>query len=242
MPASRTARAILRPPFGHIARGVRVSMLSRLYPSFESVASELCSEVRMPPAAELGQLSFDELTHMRQVLQRLTALRVDNPHDVEDIVQETLLTMTVRCSGIDLEKSVLIWGMGVLRRKVGNYYRRAQRRSGLDFELFDPDTANTPWIGPSPESTLRHAELQALLRALLTRFPVGEKAVMELLLAGLPTSEIVERLHPERYQNVVNWVHRGRRRLLRELARYGYVAPSGTEGRRRRRKGWATNS
>jgi hypothetical protein len=29
-------------------------------------------------------------------------------------------------------------------------------------------------------------------------------------------------LHPERYQNVINRLHRGRKALAKELAKYGY--------------------
>jgi hypothetical protein len=57
---------------------------------------------------------------------------------------------------------------------------------------------------------------------------------MDLLLAGLETGEIARLLRPERYQTVVNRAHRGRRKLLKELAKYGYRARHGVRGARRR--------
>jgi hypothetical protein len=50
---------------------------------------------------------------------------------------------------------------------------------------------------------------------------------MELLLAGLEPGEIVRHLHPERYQNVINRLHRGRKKLAKELAKYGYGPHAG---------------
>ena len=58
---------------------------------------------------------------------------------------------------------------------------------------------------------------------------------MELLLAGLEPGEIVKRLHPERYQNVINRLHRGRKKLAKELAKYGY-GPHAKKGLRKMKR------
>ena len=57
-----------------------------------------------------------------------------------------------------------------------------------------------------------------------------------MLISGLDPGEIVDRLDPERYQNVINRLHRGRRRLAAELARYG-LGPDGRTGLRKRKRG-----
>jgi RNA polymerase sigma-70 factor (ECF subfamily) len=214
---------------------VRVSNLGSRRPipyvSLDDLPPSL-SMVRMPRLLDLGRMPAEELARIRTIFKRLTALRVDNPDDAEDLVQETFLTMAARSSEVDIEKSILIWGMGVLRRKVGNYYRRTQRRPGMELDALDPESPDAAWVGPSAESILHHAELEALLEEILADFPPRDRAVMELLVAGLPTSEIAEQLHPERYQNILNRAHRGRRRLLKALARYGY-SPSGAPEPRR---------
>jgi RNA polymerase sigma factor (sigma-70 family) len=158
----------------------------------------------------------EELRRVRLILQKLTALRVDNPEDAEDLVQETLLTMAAKCADTHLQKGLLIWGMGILRKKVGNYYRRMHRSIPLEV-----DTAHPARL-LSPESRLRHIELCDLIEKILDGFSSAEREAIELLLAGLPTNEIVAHLQPERYQNVVNRLHRGRRKLAMRLARYGY--------------------
>ena len=72
------------------------------------------------------------------------------------------------------------------------------------------------------ESQIHHHELLAIVDVLLDTFPTRQRQAMELLLLGLPTHEIAEELSPERYQNIANRLYRGRKKLARELARFGY--------------------
>ena len=173
-----------------------------------------------------------ELSHIRQVLRRLTVLRVDNPEDAEDLVQETLLTL-VRKGPKMVEKGMMMWAMGILRRKVGNHYRRTQRFSVQDAQI--RYLTGRSAFAPSPESCLHHAELMSVVDGVLVNLSPEERAPVDLYLAGRQTAEIVSLLHPERYQNIVNRLHRGRKKLVRELARHGYGRR--TAFRRRRRKG-----
>jgi len=191
---------------------------------FEPEPSRICETARFGhPGLGSRQIEWteSELAQIRLVLRKLTAQRVDNPEDAEDLVQETLLTMIRKAPEIDIEKGMLIWAMGILRKKVGNYYRRAQR-----FNLLDPQIRHA--LGgvkmPSPESSLHHAELQEMIDGVLDTFPPSERDPIDLYLAGRQTSEIVSLLHPERYQNVVNRLHRGRKKLARALARRGYAS------------------
>jgi RNA polymerase sigma-70 factor (ECF subfamily) len=196
-----------------------------------------------PEGLQAG-LVFDDLTetdlaNIRQVLKKISARRIENPEDAEDVVQETLLTMIRKGAQTEIEKGMMIWAMGILRRKVGNYYRRTQRLVTQDeqvrygFESHD--------IAPSPESSLHHAELLNMIRKLMANLAPEERAAVDLYLAGKQIREIVSLLQPERYQNILNRVHRGRRKLERELARYGYMKRAlGKQRTRRARKGGST--
>ena len=166
----------------------------------------------------------EELAQIRLVLRKLTALRVENPEDAEDLVQETLLTMVRKAPEIDLEKGLLIWAMGILRKKVGNYYRRVQRSVPLDDRrIIICDSRQYAQAVPSPEASLLHAELCTRIDAILEGLPAPERKAVDLYLAGTQTGEIVSLLHPERYQNIVNRLHRGRKKLAKELTRHGYA-------------------
>ncbi len=170
----------------------------------------------------------DEITAIRAVLQRLTAIRIMNPNDAEDLVQDTLLTMIMKHPGKELQKSNLVWSMGILRKKVGNYYRRTQRNASLGAkETSTEQRIRQSLITYSPETKVFHEELQNIIYQTLPQLPSAQRKAMELLLAGLEPAEIVKRLHPERYQNVINRLHRGRKKLAKELAKYGYGPRAG---------------
>jgi RNA polymerase sigma factor (sigma-70 family) len=178
----------------------------------------------------------EELAAIRTVLQRLTAVRIMNPNDAEDLVQDTLLTMIMKHPGKELQKGNLVWGMGILRKKVGNYYRRTQRNASLCAkEACAGQWDQQSLISYSPETNVFHEELQNIINQTLPQLPSSQRKAMELLLAGLEPGEIVSRLYPERYQNVINRLHRGRKRLAKELAKYGYGPHAGKGMRRMKR-------
>ena len=176
-----------------------------------------CYQARAKP----DDWTEEELARIRLVLRKLTAHRVGNPEDAEDLVQETLLTMVRKAPNTDPEKGMLIWAMGILRKKVGNYYRKVQRFTSHDDQVRHELCCSA--IAPSPESSLSHAELCAVIESILTKLSPQEREPMDLFLAGRQTGEIVSLLRPERYQNIVNRLHRGRKKLAKELARAGYA-------------------
>ncbi len=168
-----------------------------------------------------SQWSNEEIERIRVVLRKLTSLRIDNEADAEDLVQETLLTMTLKCPARGPDKGLLIWSMGILRKKIGNYYRRARRCVPMECAHLIDKTL----VLPSPELKYLQSELAALVEKILAGFPEREREAMELCLAGVPTHEIAAMLLPERYQNVVNRIFRGRRKIARQLAEHGYFIP-----------------
>ena len=165
--------------------------------------------------------SDQQLAQIRVVLRRLTALRIQNADDVEDIVQETMLTMMTKGPQCDLKKGLLVWSMGILRKKIGNYYRKAHRASQNEQSIPIDSVGHAP-TPQSPEAMVRYAELRSLIEQILTGLSPHEQQAMNMLLAGMAPSRIVERLHPERYQNVINRLYRGRQKIQRELSKLGY--------------------
>ncbi len=167
--------------------------------------------------------SDTELAAIRVVLHKLTNLRTLNSNDAEDLVQDTLMTMLIKHPENELEKGLLVWSMGILRKKLGNYYRKAQRYTSLDEQGKSGQKQMLRALPKeSPEVKLRYQELRTLVDDIITTFPPLQRQAMELLLTGLEVSEIAQQLHPVRYQNVINRLHRGRKRLIKELAKFGY--------------------
>jgi RNA polymerase sigma factor (sigma-70 family) len=161
----------------------------------------------------------DEIAAIRTALKRLTKIRILNTNDAEDLIQETLLTMINKQPGRMLEKGLLVWSMGILRKKVGNYYRKIQRYAPLSE---GERRTQKLWVTLTPESRMLQEELETIVDAVLSEFPNAQRRALELMVDGFNTGEIVEELYPERYQNVINRLYRGRKKLVRALARYGY--------------------
>jgi len=178
----------------------------------------------------------EEIAAVRAVLHKLTAIRVFNATDAEDLVQETLLTMLTKRPGGELEKGLLVWSMGILRKKVGNYYRKTQRLAPFgERELLSPQAIREFMETSSPEATVFHQELQEILAESLAQLPAPQRQAIELLISGLNPGEIVRQLHPESYQNVINRIYRGRKKLAKELAKYGY-GPDARAGMRQMKR------
>ena len=200
-------------------------MFNPAYPSFEWTylvsESSLLEEYAANP--EQFEWTDKEISAIRAVLQKLTAIRILNQTDAEDLVQVTLLTMLTKFPGPELEKGLLVWSMGILRKKVGNYYRKAQRFSSISRQDSSVRQSIQEFIASaSPEAGFFHKELQSIVNETLAQLPASQRQAIELLISGLDSGEVVKELHPERYQNVINRIYRGRRKLAKELAKYGY--------------------
>jgi RNA polymerase sigma factor (sigma-70 family) len=168
---------------------------------------------------ERSALTNDEIAAIRAALKKLTAIRILNTNDAEDLIQETLLTMISKQPGKVLEKGPLVWGLGILRKKVGNYYRKIQRYEPLGVEELLGQKLR---ITTTPEAGIFHDELKMIVEEVLSQFPDSQRRAVELMIAGCDAGEIAKALHPERYQNVINRLYRGRKKLVEALAKYGY--------------------
>jgi RNA polymerase sigma factor (sigma-70 family) len=187
-------------------------------------------------APERFEWTEEEIAAVRAVLQKLTAIRVLDPTDAEDLVQDTLLTMLTKYPGNELEKGLLVWSMGILRKKVGNYYRKTQRFTCFsEQEPCSQQSIREFAVAASPESRIFHYELQRIIAESLAQLPSPQRRAIELLIAGFNSGEIVKQLHPERYQNVINHIYRGRQKLAKQLAKYGY-GPNAKIGMRSMKK------
>jgi len=199
------------------------------YFGFEYSAS-FVSENSLISEYKSGQLEWkdEEIAAIRVVLKRLTAIRILNSNDAEDLVQDTLLTMLTKPPGALLEKGPLAWSLGILRKKVGNYYRKVQR-----YEPFNEKDAQHRESTPasSPERKVFQEELRSIVDGVLKELPPFQRQAWELIIEGLNAREIMDELNSVRYQNVINRLYRGRKKLATALIRHGY-GPDAAKGMR----------
>jgi len=178
---------------------------------------------KAPGAPERRTWTNEELSRIRRELRNITAIRVPNSADVEDIVQDTLLTLIHNCPRECLEKGPLVWSIGVLRNKIGNYYRKGRCRAKCEINEAEPRQDLSQFkTAVSPESDLLHGELRNIIADTVERLPSAQKTAMKMLIAGLKPGEIAAKMSPERYQAVINHLYRGRKKLAQELTMHGF--------------------
>jgi RNA polymerase sigma factor (sigma-70 family) len=183
------------------------------------------------------KLDRHEIIAIRESLKKIARRRIMDAHDAEDIVQDTLLTMITCHPEGELEKGLQAWSRGILRNKVGNYYRKSRRHAALGKSNYMAGKRTQVALSVAvQETTTSHRELRKIIAEKLAEFTPETRHVMELLLSGFKASEIAEHLDPEPYQNVINRLYRGRKKLARELVKCGFGPRLRTAGNQKKAK------
>lgn len=110
----------------------------------------------------------------RAVRRRLRGLQ---PHDIEDIVQDTLLSLHAARATYDPARPLLPWLMGLTRHRIADAARRRSRRLDNEVwrdplpETFSADGANMP--------SDTYGDGQALSQA-MANLPTGQRRAIEL--------------------------------------------------------------
>jgi len=187
------------------------------------IAYEPTNDAQPLSTPELHGWTNEELSRIRRELRKVISLRVPNAADAEDIVQDTLLTLIHSCPRECLEKDPLAWSAGVLRNKIGNYYRKGRYRAKLETGETELEQGwSQSGTAVSPERDLLQEELRNVIAGAVERLPRAQKTAIKMLIAGLKPGEIAVKMSPERYQTVINHLHRGRKNLAKELTRHGF--------------------
>ncbi|MFM2121458.1 MAG: hypothetical protein RL722_2926 [Pseudomonadota bacterium] len=134
---------------------------------------------------------------------------VDAPHDVEDLVQETLLAVHLQRATFDATMPVTAWLHAIARHKLVDRWRRSGRHGPGLTSLDDLDDADQPL---APEAA---AEPARDLAVLLERLPTAmRRAIVDTKIEGLSVAEAARAAGQSESAIKVN-VHRGLQRLAR---------------------------
>lgn len=133
-------------------------------------------------------------------------------HDVEDLVQETLLALHLQRGTYDASVPVTAWVHGIARHKLVDLWRRRGRSERL-FESFD-DLPYALHPAIQDESGVRH-DLDVLLDGL----PAAQRqSIVDTKLEGLSVADAARRSGMSESAVKVN-VHRGLKRLAKMIGR-----------------------
>jgi RNA polymerase sigma-70 factor (ECF subfamily) len=152
---------------------------------------------------------FEALFHEHANSVHAYALRRSDPDTAQEVVAETFATAWRRFE--DVPEPALPWLLGVARRMLANSRRSSLRREALALRLVEQPSAK------SADAT-REVDIRLTARAALEHLTPREREAIELLAwEGLTSAEAAEVLGCSRRVFALR-VHRGRRRLRRQLS------------------------
>ncbi|NOT58224.1 MAG: RNA polymerase sigma factor SigZ [Deltaproteobacteria bacterium] len=157
-------------------------------------------------------------------LRAFIARRVDNPADVEDLLQEVFLRIHQHLSTVRETGRLLPWIFQLTRNAITDYYRAASRRHEIPGHSLRDSEENTgereaPPSLQNDEQTSQQYDLAPCLTPLIERLPEHyRQAVLLVEMEGLPQRELSERLAVS-LSGAKSRVQRGRDKLKELLLR-----------------------
>lgn len=156
---------------------------------------------------------------LRGCLRRFLNDHNDGASDLEDVLQETLLTVHVRIGELKdcRPYAFRAWATTIASNHARNHWRRQQRRSDIAAQRTLTDNSSGPdetgTLGDSPEKAARRNEHRRRFAAALGKLTADKRAVVEKRLRGLGHQEIAQALAitPENSRQLLN-------RAIKELA------------------------
>ena len=161
---------------------------------------------------------------LRDRLRAFIARRVENPADVEDLLQEVFLRIHQHLSTVRDTGRLIPWIFQLARNVITDYYRAASRRHEIpgrslrDSKLDTEEWESAPSLH-SDEDTVHRYDLAPCLTPLIDRLPEHyREAVLLVEVEGLPQRELSERFAVS-LSGAKSRVQRGRDKLKDLLLR-----------------------
>jgi RNA polymerase sigma-70 factor (ECF subfamily) len=140
-------------------------------------------------------------------LRGFIAQQVNNPADVDDILQDVFLRIHQRLGTLRDSDRLGSWIFQIARHTIIDYYRKAYRQHELPSE-------NIPEVSTTDEDTrFFHQQMAGCLRPLLSQLPeTYREAVARVELEGLTQKQVAEALGIS-ISGMKSRVQRGRQKL-----------------------------
>lgn len=159
---------------------------------------------------------------LRKQLKYFLLKRMDDPHDVDDVLQNVFIKMYQNINQLQSEQKFRPWIYQITRNELANYYRSHEKLDELPSSLTENDE-------PNDEEVIE--ELSSCIRPMIQKLPSKYKEALELSeIKGIKQKEISDRLGMS-YSGVKSRVQRGREKLKQlmlsccqfEFDRQGYI-------------------
>lgn len=170
-------------------------------------------------ASQAGdQTSYRMLLHeVAPLLRGLARRRLSRAEEVEDAVQDCLLTLHQARASWDSTRPFLPWLLGIARHRIADRLVGAAKRGAREMNVDDTILAET-YRDPTPnQGEARVAATE--LRAAIERLPPGQRRALQLLKLGEMTLAEASRATGQSETALKVAVHRGIAALRRMMAR-----------------------
>ena len=108
------------------------------------------------------------------LLYRFALARVQDQHTAEDLVQDTLLSAISAYEYFESKSSVQTWLVGILRNKIADYFKRANRiRSSGNYEAILPKLLDSSVSTSEFKSLVERSEFASAFKNCFQRLPVA---------------------------------------------------------------------
>lgn len=154
------------------------------------------------------------------VLYRVAYRLIGNPHDAEDVVQDTFRSAWTSRQLYDSARSERAWLMAILRRRVADHWRgRGPRQQMLDGDVAGPSSSDADPFAD---------ELSAAMQRGLALLPEEIRETLLLVVVGELTHQEAADIQGVPLGTVLSRVSRGRSRLREALLDSGMSAVTAT--------------
>ena len=162
-------------------------------------------------------------------LQRFALSKINNSEIAKDLVQETFLAALTSLENFQKRSCVKTWLTGILKNKIGDYYRACRRElavEDIDFYIIPIDemcvgrkrwSAWSKQINFNPANSFEQMEFFEVLYSCLAKLPIRLATIFVLhAFVGLSTNEICQDLNISK-ANCWVMLHRARKFLRLSL-------------------------
>jgi len=140
--------------------------------------------------------------------------------EVEDIVQETMMTISNKYKDIQFEKSFYLWANSVLTNKVRNYQQKKYRKISMEVEM---DSKEDGPISKPTGTDFDNKELLEKIEQCIQRMEEVCKKVMLIFFQGGNREDVVKTFPGIPIGTLDNKIYRCRQRLKALLKPEGYT-------------------
>jgi RNA polymerase sigma-70 factor (ECF subfamily) len=151
------------------------------------------------------------LTVLRERIVAYAASRIGR-ETAEDLAQDSLMLIETKYAHVESMDELLPLCFQILRFKMNDYRRKAQRRG--EFNPVSVDDVPLADGGADPYDAFRRRELQERLNAALEKLEGRCREIFRMKLAGRSFGEIQKELGAASVNTVYTWDFRCRKNLL----------------------------